>query len=156
MPNQQRTSAKLDTLRHQGTCNPHPETVTHSLFQGKDSDFFDARDLLQVKYEMLRSVEVEKDSVTQAAAAFGFSRPSFYQAQAALQRAGLEGLIPQKRGPRTAHKLTTKIMEFVHQSRATQPTLRLPELARLIQERFEVQVHPRSIERRLLRQKKRH
>ena len=103
---------------------------------------------------MLRSVEVEKDSVTQAAAAFGFSRPSFYQAQAEVfQRAGLEGLIPQKRGPRTAHKLTTKIMEFVHQSRATQPTLRLPELARLIQERFGVQVHPRSIERRLLRQK---
>jgi transposase len=156
MPKQQRTSAKLDTLRRQGTCNPHPETVTHSLFQGKDSDFFDARDLLQVKYEMLRSVEVEKDSVTQAAAAFGFSRPSFYQAQAALQRAGLVGLIPQKRGPRTAHKLSTKIMEFVHQSRATQPMLRLPELARLIQERFGVQVHPRSIERRLLRQKKRH
>lgn len=154
MPNTQRTSAKLDTLRRQGTCNPHPETVTHSLFQG--SDFFDARDLLQVKYEMLRSVDVDKGSVTQAAAAFGFSRPSFYQAQAALQRAGLEGLIPQKRGPRTAHKLTTKIMEFIHQSRATQPTLRLTELARLIQERFGVQVHPRSIERRLLRQKKRH
>ena len=80
MPNQQRTSAKLDTLRRQGTCNPHPETVTHSLFQGKDSDFFDARDLLQVKYEMLRSVDADKDTVTQAAAAFGFSRPSFYQA----------------------------------------------------------------------------
>lgn len=156
MSHRQRTSAKLDTLRRQGTYNPHPETVTHSLFLGKDNDFFDARDLLQVKYEMLRSVEMEKDSVTQAAAAFGFSRPSFYQAQAVLKRAGLGGLIPQKRGPRAAHKLTAKIMEFVHQSRTTQPAVRISELARLIQERFGVQVHPRSIERRLLLQKKTH
>ncbi len=154
MANKPRNSAKIDILRQQGTCNPHPEAVRHELFQGRDGDFFDARDLIQVKYEMLRLVAVEKESVTKAATAFGFSRPSFYEAQSALRRAGLAGLIPHKRGPRAAHKLTPKIMEFVQERRAAQPALRVTELVQLIEERFHVRVHPRSIERRLLSQKK--
>lgn len=153
MSNQLR-SGKVDTLRQQGTYNLHPETVRHELFQGPHSDFFDARDLLQVKYEMLRMVEVEKESVTKAAAACGFSRPSFYEAQAAFRRAGLTGLIPQKRGPRTAHKLTARIMQFVHERHAAQPGLRVTELVPLIEKRFGVRVHPRSIERRLRDPKK--
>jgi transposase len=154
MSNKSRGSAKIDILRQQGTCNPHPEAVRHELFQGREGGFFDACDLLQVKYEMVRLVEVEKESVTTAAAAFGFSRPAFYEAQSALRRAGLAGLIPHKRGPRTAHKLTAGIMEFVRECRATQPELRATQLAPLIEERFGVRVHPRSIERRLLSQKK--
>lgn len=154
MANKLRGSAKVDALRQQGTCNPHPEAVRQELFQGQGGDFFDARDLLQVKYEMLRLVEVEKESVTKAVAAFGFSRPSFYEAQAAFRRAGLAGLIPHKRGPRAAHKLTPKIMQFVQQSRAAQPALPVTALVQLIEERFAVKVHPRSIERRLRHQKK--
>ena len=154
MPNQARGSAKIDTLRQQGTCNPHPEAVRHELFQGRDGGFFDARDLLQVKYEMVRLVAVEKQPVTTAAAAFGFSRPAFYEAQSALRRAGLAGLIPHKRGPRAAHKLTAGIMQFVRERRAAQPELRATQLAPLIAEHFGVRVHPRSIERRLLGQKR--
>ena len=154
MANKPRNSAKIDILRQQGTCNRHPEAVRHELFQCQDGEFFDARDLIQVKYEMLRLVAVEKESVTKAATAFGFSRPSFYEAQSALQRAGLAGLIPHKRGPRAAHKLTPRIMEFVQECRAAQPALRVTELVQLIEERFQVRVHPRSIERRLLSQKK--
>ena len=86
-------ASKGDALRQQGTLNPRPRDVTHPLFQ--DSEFFDSRDLVQVKYEMLREVQVENRSVSQSAAAFGFSRPSFYQAQAAFARDGLSGLIPR-------------------------------------------------------------
>ena len=154
MANKPRSSAKIDILRQQGTCNRHPEAVRHELFQCQDGAFFDARDLIQVKYEMLRLVAVEKESVTKAATAFGFSRPSFYEAQSALQRAGLAGLIPHKRGPRAAHKLTPRIMEFVQERRAAQPALRVTELVQLIEARFQVRVHPRSIERRLRSQKK--
>ena len=61
---------KADALRNQGTLNPHPEQVRDGLFL--ENDFFDARDLLQVKYEMLRKTRVEGECVTRAAAAFGF------------------------------------------------------------------------------------
>jgi len=40
------------------------------------------RDVVQVKYEMLRRVRVDQVPMARAARAFGFSRPAFYQAQA--------------------------------------------------------------------------
>ena len=78
--------------------NPHPEQVTDPEFLA--SDFFDARDAVQVKYEMVRKVKAGGAPVTEAAAAFGYSRPSYYQAAAALEASGLEGLVPARPGPR--------------------------------------------------------
>jgi hypothetical protein len=90
--------SKLELLREQGTLNPRPREVTDPLF-AKDS-FFDPRDLVQVKYEMLRRVQSEGHLITGAATAFGFSRPSFYQAPSAFQEGGLTDLVPHKRGPK--------------------------------------------------------
>jgi transposase len=153
MPDRTRNPGKFEALSQQGTLNPHPQDVTHELFH--NSDFFDPRDLVQVKYEMLRQVRIENQSVSQSARVFGFSRPSFYQAQSLFQQAGLPGLIPHKRGPRQAHKLTPEVLAFLQQARSAQPSLRFPELAQRVKERFGVLVHPRSIERQLRRQKKR-
>ena len=110
---------------------------------------------MQVKYEMLRQVHIDNGSISQSAQAFGFSRPSFYQAQAAFQDDGVFGLLPQKRGPQGGHKLTTEVMEFVAAQLSADPSLTPGQLAGAIQKRFRIQVHPRSIQRRLLRQKKR-
>jgi transposase len=146
--------AKLQTLQQQGTLNPRPEDVRDELFL--QNEFFDPRDLVQVKYEMLRRVETDGKSVTEAAARFGFSRPSFYQAWSALEQHGLGGLVPHKRGPKQAHKLTDDVMAFIVDQRQKEPSVRPAELARLIREHFGTAVHPRSIERRLRRyQKKR-
>src|SRR5579863_4307408 len=81
MPKPPPGDAKLRSLREQGAVNPRPQTVTDDLFTA--SEFFDPNDLVQVKYEMLRRVEKDGQSVTEAAVKFGFSRPSFYQAQCA-------------------------------------------------------------------------
>jgi transposase len=144
---------KRQTLRRHGTLNPQPESVTHPLFQ--NSGLFDPDDLLQVKYEMLRQFHVDQQSISEAAHAFGFSRPSFYQAQVAFQQDGVFGLLPHKRGPQGGHKLTSEVMDFVIQQRSEDPTLTPEQLAQAIQKRFRVQVHPRSIQRRLLAEKKR-
>jgi transposase len=143
---------KLDALQQQGTLNPRPRDVRDELFlQG---GFFDPRDLVQVKYEMLRRVQADAKSITDTAADFGFSRPSFYQARSAFQRDGLAGLVPNKRGPKQAHKLTDEVMQFIAEVRGQEPSVGAPELARLIRERFGTTVHPRSIERSLLRRQK--
>ena len=125
-----RKEEKQRRLRQQATLNPRPEGVTHPLFQG--SEFFDPHDLLQVKYEMLRLVSVERRPVSESAKAFGFSRPSFYQAQAAFTQSGLAGLIPQKPGPHGGHKLTPTVMEFLTQARGAEPSLRSERLATLV------------------------
>jgi transposase len=144
---------KRKALQRQGTLNPRPDEVTHPLFQ--THDFFDADDMVQVKYEMLRQVRVDQQPITQSAKAFGFSRPSFYQAQLAFEQDGLSGLIPQKRGPRSGHKLTAEVMEFLNQARGKDSSLKAADLVQMVKQEFELAVHPRSIERQLLRQKKR-
>ena len=143
---------KRSFLRQQGTLNPRPKAVQHESF--RDSEFFDPEDLLQVKYEMLRQVDIDKQPVSQAAKAFGFSRPSFYQAHTAFQGAGLAGLLPRKRGPRSGYKLTPELMEFVAELRLAEPTITSPQIAERIAQRFHVSIHPRSIDRQLQRQKK--
>jgi transposase len=152
MPSRKREDGKRAALQRQGTLNPRPQDVTAPLFQ--ENEFFDARDLVQVKYEMLRRVRLDKASVSQSATVFGFSRPSYYQAQKAFARNGLPGLIPQKRGPRGARKLNPEILDFVTEAQGKEPALRFGELAKMIEQRFGVSVHPRSIERALSRRKK--
>ena len=143
---------KIRALQQQGTLNPRPKAVRDPLFL--QDDFFDPRDLVQVKYEMLRRVRTEGQSVTDAAVSFGFSRPSFYPAQLAFEDDGLAGLVPHKRGPKQAHKLTEEVLTFIGELRQKEPSIRLPDLVKRIQKRFRIQVHPRSIERSLLRHQK--
>lgn len=143
---------KPEALRRRGSLNAHPDRVVDPLFQ--TADFFDARDLVQVKYEMVRQVRVEGRAVSQSAAAFGVSRPTLYHAQARLNGGGLAALVPRKPGPRRSHKLDAHVMAFIQQLRADDASLRPAELARRIQQRFRRQVHPRSLERALARQEK--
>lgn len=142
-----RPDAKSRSLREHGTLNPRPHRVFDGLFQ--NSEFFDARDLLLVKYEMLRRVRLEELTVVEAAAAFGFSRPSFYQAKARFEEGGLAALIPQRPGPRGAHKLSDEILDYLQEQQLLNELLRTPQLCQLVLEKFGLSVHPRSIERAL-------
>ena len=143
---------KVAALRAQHALNPQPETVTDPTFTA-GSPFFDARDVVQVKYEMLRRVHHDGQTVSTAAATFGFSRPSFYEARAAVSQAGLPGLLPQRRGPRRAHKLSTEVVAALEDARARDPALTTPQLVELVRERFGLSVHRRSVERALTRSK---
>ena len=92
------TPSKADVLVEEGTLNPAPERVLDPKF--RESEFFDPRDVVQVKYEMLRRVAVENASVTNVAEEYGVSRPTYYQAKTNLEGAGIAGLVPKKTGPR--------------------------------------------------------
>ncbi|MGH8142371.1 MAG: helix-turn-helix domain-containing protein [Steroidobacteraceae bacterium] len=144
---------KAQLLKQAGGLNRHPERVRAPWFQA--DGFFDSRDLVQVKYEMLRQVRIEGAEKTAAATLFGVSRPTFYQAEADFSRAGLSGLLPKPRGPKGAHKLTPEVMEFIdaRHTGAGPPGARA--LAQDIKTELGVSVHPRSIERALARKKKR-
>ena len=147
-----RPDPKTDSLRQQGCLHPHPEKVTDEHFAS--SEFFDPRDLLQVKYEMLRRVREEGHSVSHSAARFGLSRPSYYQAQKAYGEGGLPALLSRKPGPRRAHKLSEEVVAALQEALAEEPELGPQDLVRLVEERFGLTVHRRSIERALARQEK--
>jgi transposase len=145
--------AKAAALRRHHALNLRPDVVADPAFTA-GNPFFDARDLVQVKYEMLRRVFHEEHSVTDAARAFGFSRPSYYQTQAAFTRGGLPGLLPQRPGPRRAHKLSEAAMAVLETALGEDPGLRAAQLVSLLQERLGILVHPRSVERALARHSK--
>ena len=144
---------KRAALRRHHALNPRPERVRDPAFLG-ENPFFDPSDLVQVKYEMLRRVHTDGEKVTAASAAFGFSRPSFYQALAAFQETGLPGLVPERPGPRRAHKLSEAVLDLLEEARGEDPSLRSADLARLLIEKLGLAVHPRSIERALARRPK--
>jgi Helix-turn-helix domain len=106
-------SPKVTALLAEGTFNPAAEQVRDPKF--RTHEFFDPRDLVQVKYELLRRVALEHASVTAATAEYGVSRPTYYQAKANFAAGGIAGLVPRKRGPRGPHKLQGEAWAFVAQ-----------------------------------------
>ena len=144
-----RKDPKEESLRAARALNPRPDAVADPEFA--ESPFLDARDLVQVKYEMVRRVRVEGESVSAAASAFGFSRPSWYAAAAAVDQDGLPGLVPLRPGPRRAHKLTEGVVADLRAALAEDPSLSTADLVGRVLDRFGVHVHPRSVERALAR-----
>ncbi len=143
---------KITALRAAGALHPRPDAVQDEAFARQA--FFDRRDRVQVKYEMLRRHRVEGRPVTEVATAFGVSRQAFYTAETAFTAGGLPGLLPRPRGPKRAHKCTDEILAFVEQQRAEAPARSAATMADAVRDRFGVAVHPRSLARALVRRKK--
>ncbi|KQV84554.1 hypothetical protein ASC87_29850 [Rhizobacter sp. Root1221] len=148
-----KSPTKIDRLRQAGILNAQPQRVRAVWFQ--TGGFFDANDLVQVKYEMLRHAREEGVTKAEAASLFGLSRPTFYQAEAAFERDGVAGLLPRPRGPKAAHKLTPEVMGVIESHHHGGGPLQAREMARLVHTQLGVTVHPRSIERAMARKKKR-
>jgi transposase len=151
MPKRRKIDSKEVALKREGALNPHPESISDPLF--KEDAFFDPRDLVQVRYEMLRRHRADGLSVVAVAESFGVSRPTFYQAQTEFTKAGLPGLLPKHRGPKHGHKLSEEVIDHVLEIKRSQPELTTAECLRMIKERFGITVHRRSLERALERKK---
>ncbi len=148
------SNGKRQILEQNKTLNKAPDKVLDTNF--KNMVFFDSNDLVQVKYEMLRSVEKDAIRISKASQTFGFSRISFYKIQKAFKEYGIAGLLPQQRGPRSAHKLTGEIMGFVNTLTKENPDIKSTELIEKIKDQFKITIHKRSIERAIERSKKKH
>jgi transposase len=153
MAKAKRRDPKSEALAQDGALNPRPEAVRDALFTA--NPFFDARDLVQVRYEMVRRHQADGVAISEVAAAFGVSRPTYYKAQDALETAGLAGLLPSQRGPKGGHKVSAEVIAFVAELKAQSPELTTPQCLDAIEEHFGVRVHRRSLERALARKKKR-
>ena len=147
MPPSSPSQTKRQALQASGTFNPRSAKVRHPLFQ--QSEFFDPQDLLQLKYETLRALKAEGCSIAKAASDFGLSRPTIYQAQAIFAEKGVEGLLPNKTGPKHPRKLTPEVRQHLQELEEAQPEIGAAELARRVRQRFNVKLHPRTIEKAL-------
>jgi transposase len=141
---------KAEALSQQGALHPNPEIVRDVAFQR--DEFFDPRDLVQVRYEMLRRHKVDGEAVTDVAEKFGISRQAYYMTDAAFGEKGIAGLLARPHGPQRAHKCSPEVLDFVEQWRADASA---PEsVSDAVLKRFGISIHPRSLTRALARRKK--
>lgn len=144
--------SKSKALRAQGVLHPHPERVMDEQFHAHE--FFDPRDRVQVKYEMLCRHRIDGQSVRKVAASFGVSRQGYYKTDAAFKAQGLAGLMPRRPGPKSAHKFNDEILDFIVEWRAGAAGQAGGNVVEAVQRRFGVALHPRSIDRALEARKK--
>ena len=139
-------------LKKCGLLNPHPEKVKNSLFT--EDEFFDSNDLIQVRYEMLRHTEKDGASITKAAKEFGLSRLTFYRIKSNFEKKAFAGLLPQQKGPKEGYKLTSEAVKFIDEILKENKNLKVNEIKKLIEEKFNIKIHKRSIERMIAGKKK--
>jgi len=94
---------KILELKRTGTLNPYPDSVSDSLFQ--ENPFFDPKDLLQVRYEMLRRHSVEGISIVDVATRFGVFAPDCLSGPGCIPANGPER--PASQAPRSQRRAQT-------------------------------------------------
>ena len=152
MPKKTFVDSKLKILEENGSFNKSADKVKDPIFQ--NNPFFDSRDIVQVKYEMLRTVENEDQPVIQVAKTYGFSRVSYYKTLNDFRNNGMEGILPRKRGPQKAHKLTPEIMDFINEKTTQNPGISNKELLNILETYKGIKIHKRTLEKTLTGGKK--
>lgn len=148
-------SSKHRNLERVGLLYAGAEQVDDDLFR-RHPDFFDPYDALQVRYEMIRCHEIDKQSVVNICRRFGISRQTFYNFKGRFEREGTAGLLWKKPGPKGPSKLTPEVMSFVEDQLERRDEVTASELGSELKQELEVVLHPRTIEKLLkeLRSKK--
>ncbi len=144
--------SKKKALAATGTLNPRPEAVANELFT--THPFFDPHDRAQVKYEMLRSQQLESLSVSEACRQFGFSRESFYQIRTAFSEQGFAALLPGKPGRKGPSKLKDEALRFALEQHERHPQLDPASVAARVRERFGIDVHRTTVMRALKKKRR--
>lgn len=130
-------------LESAGLVHPRPEAITAELFRAEEPFFF-SLDKVQVKYEMLRAVVVDGETVVTSAATHGYSRGEFYLVQTAFSDRGMAGLLDERRGRKGPTKLTAEIVAFLRDAPEDRSGAALAEE---VASRFGVVLHRRTVER---------
>jgi len=143
---------KQDILLKNGTYNKNHIKVTEQRFI--NDDFYDSRDLVQVKYEMLRTVRESERTVDEVAGKFGFSRSGFYKIKSTFEKEGVSAFVPNKTGPQNARKLTKEHQQFIDSYLRDNPDTSSGNMVIILKAERGIEVSKRTVERYRSRQGK--
>ena len=140
------SAKKTDYLRKTRTLNPHPEAVSDPRFD--HHPFFDPKDLLQVRYEMVRAHKKDT-TLKEVASRFGMSVPTCVRLKRLFRQGGLQALIPGQRGAKGPRKVTPEVLEFIQQYQIEYGEVSVRKLAEVVSKHFKVTIHFSSLHRAL-------
>ncbi len=137
--------ADPELLRRARCLHRSPENVKDERFT-QQSDFFDNRDIVQVKYELLRRCEVEGSDVASTCPDFGFSRTTYYKVQQAFLSGGMPSLMGRQRGRPKPIKVTDVVLGYTIAEKAKNPKLTAKDMAAALDTRYHVHLSERMVQ----------
>jgi hypothetical protein len=137
--------ADPEILRRALCLHRSPENVKDEAFIEK-SDFFDPRDIVQVKYELLRRCQIDGKDVASACLDFGFSRTTYYKVQQAFLAGGLPSLMGRQRGRPNPIKVTDVVLGYTIAEKAKNPKLTAREMVAALEARYQLQLSVRMVQ----------
>ena len=137
--------AKQEILQENGTFNKNYRKVMEQRFIS--DDFYDPQDLVQVKYEMLRTANETQRHIGEIADKFGFSRAAFYKIRTSYEKEGVSAFVPEKSGPKSALKLTKEHQEFIDRYLMQNPGASSGSVAKLLLKERGLSISKRTVER---------
>jgi len=137
--------ADTNFLQRARCLHPAPEKVHNERFQ-EENGFFDPKDIVQVKYELLRSCEVEGSDIASASASFGFSRTTYYKVYEAFLHGGIPSLMGRPRGRPQPIKLNEIVLGYLIAEKAKNPKLAASKIVAQVMGRYHVQISERMIQ----------
>ena len=139
--------SKRDILIENGTYNKNKDKVTADDFQ--HSIFFDPTDVVQVKYEMLRSVEKGGKSITEASHEYGLSRETYYKSKRRFDSEGMYGLTSKESGPKSPHKMTQEVCDYIDGYLVDHPDAKSTQVCDVILADLNISLSYKTIDRYL-------
>lgn len=136
---------KRDILIANGTYNKNHSKVLNDKF--RNDPFYDPMDIVQVKYEMLRTAKCNERSIARIADEFGFSRAAFYKIKASYDANGITALVPGKCGPRRARKLTVEYQNYIDRHMKENPKANSAEIVQYLKQETGIKISTRTIDR---------
>jgi transposase len=137
--------SKQCILVENGTFNRNYGKVQEERFTS--DAFYDPQDIVQVKYEMLRTANETQRSIEEIAGKFGFSRAAFYKIKTSYNAEGVSAFVPDKSGPKNALKLTSEHQKFINDYLERNPDASSGSIAAILYEERGLRVSKRTIER---------
>ena len=137
---------KVEHLRATRTYNERHDRVVDELFA--NSELFDPRDLLQVRYEIVRAVG-GGESPERVAVRFGVSGMTARRYVGSMREGGLLALLPARKGPSGPRALGPRGEEFVDAYIVGHPSASGREVHEALEAALALGVSQRTVERRI-------
>jgi len=137
--------SKQEILLKNRTFNRNYGKVTEKRFTS--DEFYDPQDLVQVKYEMLRTANESKRSINEISGKFGFSRAAFYKIKASYEKEGISAFILNNSGSKKARKLTVEYQDFIDSYLMQNPNVSSGEIATILKQERGLNISKRTVER---------
>lgn len=138
---------KEERLKESNTYNPKCDKVTACDFI--ENEVMDSRDLLQVRYEIVRAIEYDNKPVKEICSEFGVSASTARRYVRNLKEGGLIALVPEQKGPSGPTKLSKDAADFIDTYLKNNPKASGGKVHNALENRLHPGISKRTVERYL-------